>query len=657
MKQVKIKSIKMSNFKGSGEDKEIVFYPRTMIAGKNGSGKTTIADSYFWTIDGKDYSLKSNPVVKPENSEDDCKSLVEIELEVGGLPLRLSKSQKTTTKESATTSKTTVTTTNSFTLNGAKKSEKDFKAELKEYGIDTDIFLALSHLKAFTAGKKEDMRKVLMKMATATTDQELASSNPELKYLSDMLAINKLDNIVSAYKSEQKQAENDVSSLNATISVLQKEVESRKDISDLELQKNALAEQVEELQKHKTSNREIINKLYDEIRELNDKCNEEWKKLKAEKDAEKEHLRLEFKAVSDKENEVFEQLKTIERKNDKLWDVEEDLSSEIENLRLKHAELKKFEPVKFDESTTICPVCKRELPEDKITEIKAEYEATKQAAIDKNQNDLAEVIKTGNALIASRKNTKKQMEELAKQIIELDKQHKELEVKCAEARHAYSNIPYTATPPEFDRKTSIAVAEKEKIINELALEDKLKNAEIDEKIKALNNEIITCEADIKIIQESNDKIAEAKQKLRESQGKFGYASKVLDDVSQLVMLKNNAVLDEVNSNFEGVKVQLFNVQKNGEIKDDCIWYVNDNGTWKSLENASNKALQLKGKLAIVKGLQRFYDVSYPIFVDDAESFDSENLNDITADGQIVYLKVSDSNLEVINCDAQYGSEG
>ena len=52
MKYIKLKSLKLTHFKGI-KDLEIEFTDNTFIQGANGSGKTTIFDAFTWLLFGK----------------------------------------------------------------------------------------------------------------------------------------------------------------------------------------------------------------------------------------------------------------------------------------------------------------------------------------------------------------------------------------------------------------------------------------------------------------------------------------------------------------------------------------------------------------------------------------------------------------------------
>ena len=150
---------------------------------------------------------------------------------------------------------------------------------------------------------------------------------------------------------------------------------------------------------------------------------------------------------------------------------------------------------------------------------------------------------------------------------------------------------------------------------------------------------------------NNVRIDEQIEKLEASRKEYSQkkadAQMILDELKSLSTAKNTALEDAVNQYFNGVKVKLFDTQKNGEVVDACIWYVQDkDGNWKKLIGNANTALMMKGKIAIMDGLQKFYDVSYPIFVDCAAELDNSSLAGIKADAQLIFLKVAEGDMTV-----------
>ena len=106
----------------------------------------------------------------------------------------------------------------------------------------------------------------------------------------------------------------------------------------------------------------------------------------------------------------------------------------------------------------------------------------------------------------------------------------------------------------------------------------------------------------------------------------------------LVSRKKNTLLqDDVNSHFELVDFKLFDWLKNGEYKETCIpTYRN-----KDMGISTNTGLEILMKLDIIRGLQSFYNMYLPVFVDGAEALSESTVKMINMDTQIILLKATE----------------
>ena len=151
--RVKIKRIELTDFKGV-RNASYEFGDKTKISAENGAGKTTIADAYYWLFADKNYSLASNPNIRPNDGRE-CTPTVIAELEIDGKPVIVAKFQKCTVKKSRAGGNDTVSLSNSYEVNSVEYGERDFKNKINEYGVDFDKFLQLSHPDVFVAGMNE----------------------------------------------------------------------------------------------------------------------------------------------------------------------------------------------------------------------------------------------------------------------------------------------------------------------------------------------------------------------------------------------------------------------------------------------------------------------------------------------------------------------
>ena len=94
MKKIEVREIRLTDFKGQ-QEKKVEFGHRTIVSGKSGCGKTTLADAHMWEFCDKDYSLKSNPDIRPDDGRE-CLPRVDIDLVIDGKPVSVAKFQKRT---------------------------------------------------------------------------------------------------------------------------------------------------------------------------------------------------------------------------------------------------------------------------------------------------------------------------------------------------------------------------------------------------------------------------------------------------------------------------------------------------------------------------------------------------------------------------------
>ena len=125
------------------------------------------------------------------------------------------------------------------------------------------------------------------------------------------------------------------------------------------------------------------------------------------------------------------------------------------------------------------------------------------------------------------------------------------------------------------------------------------------------------------------------------------AEKILDLLNELDKAKNNALSDAINSRFGMVKWVLWEYGKNGGYKNVCIPTVDGMSL---LDISANKAKKVLGKLDICNSIQKITGNCLPIFADDIESLDSENMQKAAemTGSQLILLKVEDlEKLEIV----------
>lgn len=130
---MKIKKMILDTFKGVTHG-EYDFSDVTTVSGKNGTGKTTLADAYFWLFTDKDYELQSNPEVHPDFMAESEPSVTAI-LDVDSKDVTVRKFQTDMRTKKQKEMNAPVRIANKYEINGVPKTQKDFVREMNERGI------------------------------------------------------------------------------------------------------------------------------------------------------------------------------------------------------------------------------------------------------------------------------------------------------------------------------------------------------------------------------------------------------------------------------------------------------------------------------------------------------------------------------------------
>lgn len=295
------------------------------------------------------------------------------------------------------------------------------------------------------------------------------------------------------------------------------------------------------------------------------------------------------------------------------------------------------------------------MPEDKIEQLKADFESQKEKAkADAEEKLKAKRFKfdTDKKVELNRLNTigtekKELITELTKknadlntEIDALKKQEQDAIAKKEELSNQLSEIPSEADYTQNEDYVKLK-AERDKVLADI---EKLESEGADKVVTDLKAEKADLQSQLdevnKIIAQAanNVMIDDRIETLRDEQKEIG--QKVADQEQMLYLLeefirfKLNKVSESINSHFKTVNFKLFEMQLNGGMKDCCECTVNGVG-YSDLNNGH----KILAGLDIIRSLSELYGVSVPIFVDNAESLNEFNVPDM--DAQLILLTVSE----------------
>lgn len=636
MVEIKILDIEMTNFMAYGYEK-VSFNDLTRIIGRNGVGKSTIANAYMWLLFDCDYDLTPKPVVRREENgvPVDGDIIVTATFDVDGKAVTMKKVQKRTYSKDGSSYKDD----NKYLVNDVPKTAKDFKSYL---GIDMDIVKMCCNINAFTAQKPAEMRKYLFAHTDSISDYDIAAGNEDLKDLLPLLADYTAEEITSMNKTVISDTKKELSTYSGRIAEKEMEIKQKQeiDVSALELQKNILLERLKENKDKQASNKKLMDSYDKETNDILDmkfRLNDMVRRANEEIENETKDIRGK---IDRKEELVINLTNGIQTNNRYIYTCKAD------NIKLneERARLSNFwQSVKseqFDEKSTVCPTCHRELPDEEIETLKSDFEKSKNERIKKIESDglkIKKEIKENNKEISK-------LEELNKNN-EADKKILVEEIEKLENTLSEERIDVTGT--DDYKKLESEISEKEKFLEKYndisALKTMLAGEETEIRSELAECEKLLTQADTS---DCEERLEALRKEQREKSQKQADAERVLHLIEDLEKAKNSKLADAVNANFGIVKWKLFEIGKSGGYKSDCIPMVDGKSI---LTTMSNKGNRIIGRIDICNSIQKMSGIRCPIWIDDVESLDEANRAKVIdmIESQKILLIVDNKDMEIM----------
>lgn len=665
-----LKKIHLENFKGI-KSLDVNFSNKTSIKGQNAAGKTTIFDAFTWLLFNKNSAGEEKFNVRPLDKDGSRIDNVEIKvvavLDVDGKEVELSKAQKQNwVKKRGTDTVTLQGNVNSFEIDGYPKSEADFKAYVFGLAQSEEMFKMLTNPQYFSSLKWKDQRDILMKLVSEISDVELAKTDAKYGPLLDELEkAPSTDDIRAKFQKaltewRKKQTE---------IPVRIDEAEKSKvdaDVAEQELAKADLERKIFECDQKISGADNSLDRLQSEElqlqfdlsgimqtmnRELSDKCRE-YDDMKYEASREFQNIH----------NQIADNQSRISGNEESIRNAEVERKKLGEQYNMEKAKTFDETPYLFDESkwvfdenSTVCSLCGQKLPEDKIEQLKTDFEMKKAKAKaeletkhmlalnefkSSNAAKLQEIVNSGYEKKNLIEKLTSENESLKKEMDELKQKENAALAKKNEAEKRLSEIPAEADYSQNEEYAKLkarhneVLAEIEKlesdgadqIVNDLKAEKSDLQGQLDEVNKIIAKASMNVEID--------ERIAQLQAEQKEIGQKVADQEQILYLLEEFIRFKLNKVSESINSHFKTVNFKLFEMQLNGGMKDCCECTVN--GVPYSTLNSGHRIV---AGLDIIRSLSELYGVSCPIFVDNAESLNEFNVPDM--DAQLILLSVSE----------------
>ena len=314
-----------------------------------------------------------------------------------------------------------------------------------------------------------------------------------------------------------------------------------------------------------------------------------------------------------------------------------------------------FQNEEFDPTVAICPTCGQVLPADQMERLKAEFEQKKQERIqtelDKKadfekakQQNLREISKAGSAAVAVKKEAEAKRKELAENIETSKKNIASLAVEISKLNKQLEIIPEPDLSDNEEYQRLVAEIQKKQeqldgLTNNSDERERIHKEKLDITCKLAENTVLM-EAQKKAEKEKTEKINSLRAKKTQKGQEYSDIQEKLDLLKKFSIAKNQKLADMINPHFKHFQFQFLDYTQDGEPVEVCKMVVDGIDYFSGLNHSD----QILCNIDLVAGLQELNGIRLPIWVDDAESVNTERFPKL--EQQMIFLKVSDDELKV-----------
>ena len=651
-KRITLKSLKMENFKGT-KSLEVIFSPGiTTISGRNGTGKTTIADAFTWVLFDCDSAgrsdFKAQPLVDGEMVEQiDTQVTLKLTETLPGGRLydhTFSRALKQKwVKERATKELSYKGNESTYYYNEIPLNLSDYIKKIDAV-CDRRLLQLTTSITYFTNLPLKDRRAIIDDMANLSNVDHEILSDSAYELLRNKIAERKTMQEVKAEMSAKiRRIKEDLKVLPARRDEAYRNKPEAVDFAGIRKQIADIDTQIEELNRQIAGNTKVIDNS-SQIAEVN-RINSEMQEIIASIQGEVRTRRNELQtAKDDKQREARNIQNFINDSQAQIEKNERAVAAGKETLNRLSKEWDALDGQSPDQVPEQCSYCGHVFTAQEV--------AGKSAQIIKNFNEqrekqyqalgteaqyqkgiidsLEQSTTTLRDTIANRLN---ELQKVQSRIVELENGMASLPSSDAmvAANKEYANLKdrldrTKATMRSPERNEANEIREKKK--EELTLLARNLSMKL-----ALEQQIETADRRIRDLDAQEKTLA----------GEMAHYEEISCQISDFERRKADVISQRVNSLFQIVTWKLYepNISNDGEkILCECMVEGVPFG------NNLNTGARINAGLDICLALQKHYDVSAPIWIDNMESVTDILVEYESATQQLVALRVSDNILTI-----------
>ncbi len=610
---VQLNKLTIANFKGINTFYADFDGAHAVIRGANGTGKTTVYDAFLWLLFGKDSTGRKDFELRPLDKDNQpIKGLVlsvEAEIEFDGTTHVLQKQHHEKVVKKQLRGYETL-----CLIDEVPKKVGEYAQYVNEL-IPEDTFKMLTSLRHFSEGLHwKDRRAVLLDIAGEIGtpdgfDELLAALNGRT-----------VDEYRKVLAEQKKRLVKDRDEINPRIDEISKGMEGYEpsDETDLRCERESVKLDIERLARTREELLESEQQRQTKLEAINALCGKRVSREMELKNSTAgiQHL-LDAKKVI--EDAVVERTQAVVSarnartlKDSEVRTKNTELQSEQRTLADIRAEYTVTEKKPLDNA---CYACGQSLPESK----QAEMEKKRTVALQDIENRGDAAMKRVNAC-------KKAIEALAHECQNLQEKVGQAEIKLVEAEqyrdeklpHIESQIASKETIKPEDDPVWQGVVEEVKVLQVKvgeSVSDQLKTIETKrqpkiDRLAELDSSLARTDRH----KEDKARITELEEEEKTLAQAIADIEKQVADIERYNATVSGMVESAVNGRFKYVEFKLFHQLLNGSLEDCCEATLN--GTPYPDMSCGEKIIV---GIDIINVLSEHYDLSVPLFIDNAES--------------------------------------
>lgn len=618
-------------------------YPKTVIAGVNGAGKSTVPNIVRWIMTNKLSDGSEVKGIRPHDKNGVDVDFVDIigilDVDVDGVPYQFKKVQKQKwVKKRGSEEKRFEGNVTEYEINGIPKREADYNAFIYSLADQDTILYGMSGQALLRMDSKK-MREKLLALESNFTDADVIASDPErFGILERELKVGTLDELITRAKKIIKEKKKLLDSIPTRIDEVQKmrgdadssaqEAELKQAQEDLNTWTSLIQDMEKGVSDYDTVSANIMQLRLDKnglIADLNRESSDKRARLTAA-------IADEKAACNMKLNDAEYVKKDITRAENVLAK----LTAQIAETRKKVDAAK---AVTFDEHKLTCPTCGQKYTAEQQGKIRSKFEAEKKQAVDA-------LCKTGNNCLLEKKEAASLIKGSKKTLESLEKDIKERKVKIASLEAELNGIPTSvdvsgnAEVIAFDGK----IAEAENRLTEIRhIQEKI--GEIRTQARVTERKITELQNAISAISSKNalvdNRVEELTQEQKDTSQLVLNQEKMLDTLEAFNRARIDMLTERINKHFSLVQWVMFRQQINGGWQAVCEPMVGGTSYFSTL----NQSSKLLAELDIAVAFQNKAGVNLPLFLDNAEGVDPDRRMDFGRQ-LISMVRTDDKDLKV-----------